>query len=76
MRYARAHARIIQTKDGIARRTYLKGDPYDGDLHNATRLYQRGVLEPDGSPNDHLVTGANPPETTWHDGQEYQQEEH
>jgi len=75
MRYARAHARITQTKDGIKRVQHQKGDPYDGDHYNAARLYQRGVLEPDGSPNDHLITGATPPSTTWHDGQEYQQEE-
>ena len=32
------------------------GDPYKGDVHTGRFLYQRGVLEPDGGPDDAAIT--------------------
>lgn len=51
MKYARVH-----THNGVTREA---GTPYDGDMDTARLLHRKGVLVPDGSPGDDLVTAAS-----------------
>lgn len=54
MRYKRAH-----TRNGVR---HPAGDAFVGSLDSARFLYRKGVLEPDGNPEDPLVMGAPAPE--------------
>ena len=46
---------------------YAKGEHYPGGVNTARFLYHRGVLEPDGSPEDAYVTSPKVKKTAWHD---------
>lgn len=59
MKFARPH-----TMNGHA---YAKGEHYPGGVNTARFLYHRGVLEPDGSPEDAYVTSPKVKKTAWHD---------
>jgi len=48
MRYARDH-----TRNGVK---HAKGDKYTGPTHSGRFLYHRGILEPDGDPQDADIT--------------------
>ena len=48
MKFKRAH-----TRNGVR---YEVGAAFVGDTNTGRFLYQRGVLEPDGSPGDDLIT--------------------
>lgn len=50
-------------------KTYAAGDRYTGPVHTGRFLYQRGALEPDGSPEDAAIT-AKRPLNSWSDGSE------
>jgi hypothetical protein len=52
MRFAKRH-----TRNGI---TFEAGDAYTGDVQGGRFLYQRGVLQPDGSPGDDAITSPKP----------------
>jgi hypothetical protein len=48
MRFRKRH-----TRNGV---TYNAGDPYTGPIRTGRFLYQRGVLEADGGPDDDAIT--------------------
>lgn len=48
MRFKRNH-----TRNGTR---YARGDPFTGPVNTGRFLYQRGILEPDGGPDDHVIT--------------------
>jgi hypothetical protein len=50
MRYKRAH-----TRNGVR---VEAGTPYTGPVNTGRFLYQRGILEPDGGPDDHAIARA------------------
>jgi hypothetical protein len=57
MKYAKRHQRGI--------RVFQRGETFDGSLNTARFLYHRGILEPDGSDADALVTGPKHKTPTW-----------
>jgi hypothetical protein len=57
MKYRKKH-----TRNGV---THEAGDPYDGPIHSGRFLYHRGVLEPDGSPDDALITSPKQIRSAW-----------
>jgi hypothetical protein len=48
MRFKKTH-----TRNGVR---HERGDPYSGPVNSGRFLYQRGVLEPDGGPDDDAIT--------------------
>lgn len=55
------------TRDHTRNRTlHRKGSQWTGGVDGGRFLYHRGILEPDGSPGDELITGPKPPRAAWH----------
>lgn len=48
---------------------YAAGDKYTGPVHTGRFLFQRGALEPDGSPEDAPITSKRPL-SSWSTGEE------
>lgn len=57
MRFTRHH-----TRNGIH---YKPGDPYAGPVHSGRFLYHRGIIEPDGGPDDAAITAKHTRRQAW-----------
>ena len=57
MKFTKEHKR--------GRRTYRVGDRFEGAIKTARFLYHRGILTPDGAPEDALVTGPKVTSQVW-----------